>query len=75
MTPWWERIAGAADEGRDVSTPTEAQRHSVYDDRATSTPATTTVNVGGFRVEIPVCCADPALCAREECWTPIGGLR
>jgi hypothetical protein len=32
---------------------------------------TTTANVAGFRVEVPVCCENPARCEREECWTPL----
>ncbi|MDQ5831948.1 MAG: hypothetical protein M3550_02680 [Actinomycetota bacterium] len=32
---------------------------------------THTVNVMGHLVEVPACCANPALCEREGCWTPL----
>jgi hypothetical protein len=75
MTPWWDRITAVADEDRGAPTPTEAQRRSIYDirDMADPRPPTHSIDVAGFRVEVPTCCANPALCERQECWRPLSG--
>jgi hypothetical protein len=47
---------------------------SVYAERFPASATTRTVNVAGFQVEMPVCCENPAVCRRPECWERIGDL-
>jgi hypothetical protein len=83
MTPWWDKIAGAADEDRE---PPKRPRPgpSIYENRDSASPNTVIVATGGPRagrvvgyevdgkfVEAGPCCANPALCERDECWTPL----
>jgi hypothetical protein len=82
MTAWWDKIAGAADEDR--KTPKRPRPGpSIYENRdsasktvivATSGPQAGRIlgyEIDGKFVKAGPCCADPALCEREECWTPL----
>jgi hypothetical protein len=84
MTAWWDKIAGAADEDRETPKTVPRLGPSIYENRGSAAPETVIVATSGPRVGRVVgyevdgtfvkagpCCADPRVCEREECWTPL----